>query len=97
MGAGTTNPPATFDQRLASGEFGPGGYGAAVLGEANWKRADILRRGGFEDLPPDIAELALQDEATARARRARSGSNRSALGMALDWKPDALGDAMGGW
>jgi hypothetical protein len=46
------------------------------------KRAD--GRGGFEDVKPDVADIAIRDAATGLLRRSRTGSGRSALGQAFD-------------
>lgn len=35
-------------------------------------------------VPPDVADIALRDVTTGRARRARGGSTRSVLGLAFD-------------
>lgn len=39
---------------------------------------------GFEQLPPDVADLVLRDVTTGRAKRARGGSTRSAILGAFD-------------
>jgi hypothetical protein len=88
--AGGGVSPATFDQRLAAGEFA-GNEGKATQLEVERRRRLIATNvngsgganGGFDTLPPDIADLVLKD-ASGRVRKARGGSTRSALGQAFN-------------
>lgn len=82
--------PATFEQRLAAGEFA-GNEAKATQLEVERRRKLIATNaggsgganGGFDVLPPDIADLVLKD-GKGRVRKARGGSTRSALGQAFN-------------
>lgn len=80
---------------------GPGSSGTDVQLEAQRRRklldngsgGDVLGhradgKNGFEDLPPDVADIVLRDSASGRVRKARGGSTRSAL-MGQPFSPTA--------
>lgn len=56
-----------------------GKLSANTQGEVQRRRGIIEKNGGFEKLPPDVADLVLRDAASGRVRRARGGSARSAI------------------
>jgi len=73
--------PATFEQRLAAGEFGD--PATAIRLESERRRRLIsdgtTGDGGFAALPPDVADLFVRDAGTGMVRRSRGGSARSAI------------------
>lgn len=78
--------PASFEQRLAAGEFA-GNEGPATQLEVERRRRLIATNangsggatGGFDKLPPDIADIVLKDASGQAVRRARGGSARSSV------------------
>lgn len=84
--SGGSSAPMTFEQRMAAGEFA-GREGEATALEVKRRRGLIASNangsgganGGFDELPPDLADIALRNATTGRLRRARQGSTRNSL------------------
>lgn len=80
--AGGTGAPADPFSEITR-QYGMDGdlgkLSAGTQNEVQRRRGIIENNGGFEKLPPDVADIVLRDAASGRVRRARGGSARSAI------------------
>lgn len=95
MGAANPTTPVNYLDALkgqrSRGLVSQAEYASAIQGTVRDQRSTIARFGqrgdgtrGYEDLPPDLADMAMRNAATARVARARGGSGaRSLAGTAL--------------
>ena len=74
----TGNPDATGTVRYNGASVEPG------ISDSEFIKRKRNELGTLDQLPPDIADMALRDVVNGGVMRARRGSSRGALGMAFD-------------
>lgn len=82
--------PASFEDRLAAGEFSGNEANATQL-EARRRRNLLTQNHDMKALPPDVADLVNRDS-SGKVRRARSSTTQSALGAAFNVKSSMFGE-----
>lgn len=82
--------PASFEQRLAGGEFA-GNEAEATQLEVRRRRNLLTDYHDMKDLPPDVADIVLRD-ASGKVRKARASSTQSALGATFNAKSPLFGE-----